>query len=129
MGHGARHHLDPSRHDGRCSAVPRSPPGSEPRVQLLAGSRRQHDLGIPLRIAQQRVRAELADAQLARWLDARIGAPVLRVDYIIRTDRDRPVEKAELYYRGDIYSFTLHLVRSDDDKGESWSLQRGRFEH
>lgn len=89
----------------------------------------EEDLGIPLRIAQQRVRAVLADAQLARWLDARIGAPVLRVDYIIRTDRDRPVEKAELYYRGDIYSFTLHLVRSDDDKGESWSLQRGRFEH
>ena len=89
----------------------------------------EENLQIPLRIARQRLRAELADAQLARYLDTRIGAPVLRVDYLIRTDHDQPVEMAELYYRGDRYSFTLHLVRSEADDGRSWALERERFEH
>lgn len=86
-------------------------------------------LEIPLRIGKQRVRAMLADAQLARSLDTRIGAPILRVDYLIRTDQNQPVEKAELYYRGDLYSFTLHLVRADTDAGAGWALERERFEH
>lgn len=86
-------------------------------------------LDIPLRIAKQRVRAMLADAQLAKPLDTRIGAPVLRVDYLIRTDSNQPVEKAELYYRGDLYAFTLHLVRSQTQAGTGWALERERFEH
>ncbi len=89
----------------------------------------ESELGIPLRIAKQRVRATLADAGLAQSLDARIGAPLLLVDYDIRTDDDRPVEMAELYYRSDRYAFTLHLTRSDDDDPRGpWSLEGHRLE-
>lgn len=90
----------------------------------------EEQLGIPLRIAKQRLRATLADANLARWLQVRVGAPLLLVDYHIRTDEGRPVEMAELYYRSDIYSFTLHLTRSSEEKEkESWALMEHRFEH
>lgn len=124
------------KHEGRpyCYIINLLPREIGERIDRRAwtrGSVLQHieeDLGIPLRIAQQRLRAVLADVRLARWLDTRIGAPLLRVDYVIRTDRGLPVEKAELYYRGDVYSFTLHLMRSETEKG-SWALERGRLEH
>ncbi len=89
----------------------------------------EDELGIQLRIAKQRVRATLADANLARSLNVRIGAPLLLVDYHIRADEDRPVEVAELYYRSDLYSFTLHLTRTDgDDPAGPWSLHGHRLE-
>ncbi len=86
-------------------------------------------LGIPLRIAKQRVRATLADAGLAAALDVRVGAPLLLVDYHIRSDDDRPVEMAELYYRSDLYAITLHLRRTagEDAKGP-WALEGHRLE-
>lgn len=90
----------------------------------------EEGLGIPLRIARQRFRATLADANLARWLQVRIGAPLLLVDYLIRTDEDRPVEMAQLYYRSDIYSFTLHLTRGEgeESEGKGWALTTHRLE-
>ena len=88
----------------------------------------ENELGIPLRIAKQRLRATLADDKLSQSLNVRIGSPLLLVDYHIRTDEDRPVEMAELYYRSDLYSFTLHLTRSDDDPKGPWSLQGHRLE-
>ena len=89
----------------------------------------EEDLGVPLRLAKQRLRATLAGGVLAKWLQVRIGAPLLLVDYDIRTDENRPVEMAELYYRSDIYSFTLHLERAGSEQDEVWSLRENRFEH
>ena len=90
----------------------------------------ERELGVPLRIAKQRLRATLADAGLARSLQVRIAEPLLLVDYHIRSDQDRPVEMAELYYRSDVYSFTLHLSRSSDKETRGvWSLKEHRFEH
>lgn len=87
------------------------------------------ELGIPLRLARQRLRAVLADPHLARWLEVRIGAPLLRVDYLILSDDGRPVERAQLYYRSDLYSFTLHFERDVGSDGGDWSLREQRFEH
>ncbi len=71
----------------------------------------------------------LADPALARWLDLKIGAPLLRVDYLIRS-LDRPVERARLFYRSDIYSFAIHLTRSPEKLREvsPWSLKNHRIE-
>ncbi len=71
----------------------------------------EEQLGIPLRDAEQSVRATLADAKLAHWLQTRIGAPLLFVDRVVRTDEERPVMRTLTYYRSDIYSFTAHLTR------------------
>ena len=58
------------------------------------------------------MRATLADASLARLLHTPIGAPILSVDRVVRTDTGEAVEKVHTYYRGDIYSLTVHLTRA-----------------
>ncbi len=89
----------------------------------------EDELGVPLRLAKQRIGATLADAGMARWLDVRIGDPLLLVDYHIRTDDDRPVEMARLFYRSDRFAFTLHLTRADaGDPDDVWALRKHRLE-
>jgi GntR family transcriptional regulator len=87
----------------------------------------EEELGIPLLDAEQSVSATLADAELARRLRSRIGAPLLFVDRVVRTDKGQPVMRTRSYYRSDIYSFTLHLKR--DPKQAStphtgWALKK-----
>lgn len=89
----------------------------------------EEELGIPLRVANQRIHATLADANLARSLETRVGAPLLLVDYYIGTAKRQPVEMAELFYRSDLYTFTLRLRRAprNDPKGP-WSIEGHRLE-
>ncbi len=89
----------------------------------------EQDLGIPLRDANQSVRATLADANLARWLHTRIGAPLLFVDRVVRTDDEQPVIRTLTYYRSDIYSFSLHLTRNPQNAKAAhagWELRQLR---
>lgn len=84
-------------------------------------------LGLSVRAADQVVRAALTDASLARHLKTRIGAPVLSVDRVVRTDSGAAVERVHTYYRGDIYSLTVHLNReaNGDSSTEAWALRDG----
>jgi GntR family transcriptional regulator len=85
----------------------------------------EKSLGIELGDADEIVRASLADAHLARWLDVRIGAPLLLVEYLIRASDGRPVETAVIYYRSDAHLFALHLTRTAEG-GEGtldWALR------
>ncbi|MCP3959774.1 MAG: GntR family transcriptional regulator [bacterium] len=68
-------------------------------------------LDLRLRVADQSIRATLADAPLARLLEVRVGAPLLSVDRVVRTDDGRAVARVHTYYRSDIYSLTVHLTR------------------
>ncbi len=68
-------------------------------------------LGLRLRVADQTIRATLADAPLARLLETRIGAPLLSVDRVVRTDDGHAVARVHTYYRSDVYSLTVHLTR------------------
>jgi GntR family transcriptional regulator len=87
-------------------------------------------LGIELSDADQTVRASLADSSLARLLRTRIGAPLLSVDRLVRAADGRPVESVHTYYRSDVYSFNVHLVRTrTHPSGETgWSLKQTRKE-
>jgi GntR family transcriptional regulator len=82
-------------------------------------------LGIHLLEADQEVRASLADATLARLLDTRIGAPILSVDRVVRTDTNTAVERVHTFYRGDIYSLNVHLTRepSRARPAQEWTLK------
>jgi len=77
-------------------------------------------LGMHLRDAEQEVRATVADVSLAKVLDTRIGAPILSVDRIVRTDSGQAVERVHTFYRGEIYSLTVHLTR---DPAREWTLK------
>ena len=85
-------------------------------------------LGYELRDADQTVRASLADATVARHLRTRIGAPLLSVDRLVRAADGRVVEFVHTFYRSDIYSVKVHLVRDANPVGRegTWSLKRGR---
>lgn len=72
----------------------------------------ERQLGIELGDADERVRATLADAHLARWLEVRIGAPLLHVEYEIHAADGSPVQTAVIYYRSDSYTFLLKLTRA-----------------
>jgi GntR family transcriptional regulator len=75
--------------------------------------------------ADEYVRATIADANLARWLNVRIGAPLLQVDYLIRDVEGHPVETPIIFYRSDLHAFTLRLTWSPEGPGgeEGWSLR------
>ncbi|MEM7586274.1 MAG: GntR family transcriptional regulator [Acidobacteriota bacterium] len=73
-------------------------------------------LGLRLRVADQSIRATLADAPLAKLLGIRIGAPLLSVDRVVRTDEGRAVARVHTYYRSDIYSLNVHLTRDPADE-------------
>jgi GntR family transcriptional regulator len=84
-------------------------------------------LGYVLRDADQTVTASLADATLARLLRTRIGSPLLSVDRLVRTREGRPLQLVHTFYRSDIYSVKVHLVRHTDAGQEAvWSLRHGR---
>jgi len=80
---------------------------------------------IQLGDADEYVRATIADANLARWLKVRIGAPLLQVDYLIRDVEGHPVETPIIFYRSDLHAFTLRLKWSPEGPGggEGWSLR------
>ncbi len=80
----------------------------------------QEKLQIPLLEARQTIRASLADAELARDLRTSIGAPLLSVDRLVMTEAARPVERVQIHYRSDIFSFTVHLNRAHAHS--SWAL-------
>ena len=71
--------------------------------------------GAHLRVADQTIRATLADAPLAKLLEIRVGAALLSVDRVVRTDEGQAVARVHTYYRSDIYSLTVHLKRDDEE--------------
>jgi GntR family transcriptional regulator len=85
----------------------------------------QTDHEIKLGDADEYVRATIADANLARWLQVRIGAPLLQVDYLIRDVDGNPVETPIIFYRSDLHAFTLRLTWSPEGPGgeEGWALR------
>lgn len=81
-------------------------------------------LHLPLRDAEQTVRASLADARLARLLNTKVGAPLLAVERIVRTDQARVVARVRIHYRSDIYAMRVHLSR--EHKEAQWGFARRR---
>lgn len=90
----------------------------------------EEELSIQLGDARQTLRATLADVTHARHLDVPIATPLLRVDYLIRSQEGTPVEWARLHYRSDVYSFSLHLTRDGRDAGDPgrWAIQGHELE-
>jgi GntR family transcriptional regulator len=81
----------------------------------------EEKLKIPLRDAEQTVRASLADGTLARLLETKIGAPLLAVERVVRTDGRRVVERVRIHYRSDIYAMKVHLSRGDHPE-QRWAF-------
>ncbi len=62
-----------------------------------------------LLLAEQTIRATLADATLARLLRVHIGAPVLAVERLIRASTGRAVARVSSRYRADLFSLNVQF--------------------
>lgn len=77
-------------------------------------------LGLRLGGAEQVIEATLADGRLAALLGVPVGAPLLAIERTVATADGRPVEYAQVRYRGDRYKYTVQLKRGRPGSG-SWS--------
>jgi DNA-binding GntR family transcriptional regulator len=98
------------------------------KVDWEKGSILKHlQLGHRIRLgdADEHLRATLADANLAHWLELRIGAPLMQVSYLIRDADGHPITAPIIYYPSDIHDFTLRLTWSPETPGggRAWSLR------
>ena len=64
----------------------------------------QKHLGIRLEAARVTVRAEIADAEIARQLDYAEGAPILAMDMLYRSADQRAVEFTVARHRADVFN-------------------------
>jgi GntR family transcriptional regulator len=65
--------------------------------------------GVPLMSADQYLGATLAGVEAAQALAVDVGAPLLRLDRVVKDDTGRPVERVVALYRADRYRYHLHL--------------------
>jgi len=93
------------------------------REELEAGSLLkliEEKLGIRLGEALQVISAALADAAVARALHTRVGAPLLSIERTVYSADGRPVEYVRTLYRGDLYCYTVKLIRGPKEIGTGW---------
>ena len=62
-----------------------------------------------LLLAEQTIRATLADATLARLLRVNIGAPVLAIERLVQTATGRVVARVSSRYRADLFSLNVQF--------------------
>jgi GntR family transcriptional regulator len=85
----------------------------EPLLQIL-----RKDLRIPIVRANETIAAAPASAEVARKLGIAALFPVMHVQRLMFTTKDRPLELVETFYRADKYHYSVSLVRTR--QGRSW---------
>ncbi len=84
-------------------------------IQLL------EDAGHGPRQAEQTITACPAESAIASVLGIATGAPLLRIDRIMRDANRRPVQALTAHYRSDRFQYQMHLTRNDDKA--AWSTE------
>lgn len=59
--------------------------------------------------ANETIEAVIANKQLAKYLEIEEGASLLYVERVTRDQKNRLIEYAEIYYRGDKYRYNIQL--------------------
>lgn len=65
--------------------------------------------GYSVKNANETIESIIADQKLAEYLQVPEGSPLLFVQRVTKDQRDRIVEYAEIYYRGDRYRYSVQL--------------------
>ncbi len=80
----------------------------------------QEELKIPITRAYETIEATAADPEVAARLDIPLLSPTMHVTRVVYTERDRPLELVESYYRADRYQYSVNLIRVKRDGKWSW---------
>lgn len=80
----------------------------------------QEQLKIPITRAHETVEAAAADPEVSERLDIPLLYPVMHVKRVMFTERDRPLELVESYYRADRYQYSVNLIRVKRDGKWAW---------
>ncbi len=83
----------------------------------------QDELNVPIIRAQETVEAAPADPEVAGELDIPVLFPVMHIRRVMFTERDRPFELVETFYRADKYQYSVNLIRVQRDGKWRWSQQ------
>ncbi len=83
----------------------------------------QEQLKIPITRAHETIEASAADPEVAARLDIPVLSPVMHVKRVMYTQRDRPLELVESYYRADRYQYSVNLIRVKRDGKWAWDHQ------
>ena len=90
----------------------------EPLLQIL-----RKDLRIPIVRAKETIAAAPASAEVARKLGIAALFPVMHVQRVMFTTRDRPLELVETFYRADKYHYSVSLVRTRHGRSWRWRTE------
>ena len=89
-----------------------------PLLQIM-----EQDLGIHFTEAYQTIEATFADQDMAGKLQVPSGSPILFVERIMYTYRQKPVEVVQSSYRGDVYKYIVRLKNIKSRVHNQWVHQ------
>jgi GntR family transcriptional regulator len=82
-------------------------------------------LGIQFTEAFQTIEASFSDREVSEKLGIQSGSPILFVERIMYTKKEKPVELVQTSYRGDLYKYIVRLKNVKGNKGTVWIPQSG----
>jgi GntR family transcriptional regulator len=85
----------------------------------------EQDLGIQFTEAFQTIEASFSDREVSEKLGIQSGSPILFVERIMYTKKEKPVELVQTSYRGDLYKYIVRLKNVKGNKGTVWIPQSG----
>jgi GntR family transcriptional regulator len=76
--------------------------------------------GVAVGTAEQRLSAMAAGVEVAKLLKIEVGAPLISMTRVVRSDDDRPVEFIEVLYRPDKFEYRVNLSRDKESAAPRW---------
>ena len=80
----------------------------------------ERDLKIPVVRAEETVEAAPANPEVAQQLAIPVLYPVMHVTRVMFTERDRPLDVVETFYRADKYHYSINLTRVKRNGKWTW---------
>jgi GntR family transcriptional regulator len=92
----------------------------KPLLQIL-----EQDLKIQFTDSYQTIQASFADQEVSNQLNVPSGSPILFIERIIYTKKNKPVEILHASYRGDLFKYVVRLKNVRGGNKNVWIHQSG----
>ncbi len=92
----------------------------KPLLQIL-----EQDLKIQFTDSYQTIQASFADQEVSNQLNIPSGSPILFIERIIYTKKNKPVEILHASYRGDLFKYVVRLKNVKGKNKNVWIHQSG----